>query len=701
MKIDRSFLKSKVARRIFILFILCAMLPISGLAVLSYVQVSKELKTQSMEQLYNSAKVHGLGVYEKFMLLETNLNILSQALKDSRIKSVPLNVETIIGVSALKRFTALAVLEPTKNTNLLYGKFDTGFSPDLLSDASKKQTEKTSVFFRHNLDTAANVYMAVRMNPDTAPPEYLVGQVNIASLWGIGYENSLPPMTDICIVTQFRKTLVTSFFTPDTLLNKILIKNDGRKSNFFAYDEDGHTYFVTFRPVFLQSGFDGPNISIILRRAEEEIMRPIADFKKIFPLVVLLSVWIVLLLSLSFIRKSLNPLEELKKGISRIAKKDFKSQVTVKSNDEFEDLADSFNQMSRQLNRHFEAVTTRSQIDRAVLSSLSVKQIVNTALKRMYLFFDCDSISISIAMDKKPTTYHGYILTDINVRKTQEEFFNITPDDQKMLTAKQISVTANLEKENPTYLAPAAMQEMVRFLTLPLFFDDALKGTIAMGFRTAKDHSKEELDQARQIADQVAVALHNSSLVDALKKLNLGTLEALARTVDAKSEWTAGHSERVTELSVKIAEVMGLDKKEVEILKRAAYLHDIGKIGISLAILDKPGRLTDEEYTAIKDHPSIGAKILEPIEAYSDVISMVEQHHEKYNGKGYPKGLKGEEISLGGRIMAVADVYDAVASDRPYRQGWIEDKAINLITSESGEHFDPQVVDAFLTVMSE
>lgn len=700
MKLDKSFLKSKVARRIFLLFILCALVPISALTVISYFQVSKELKTQSMDQLYNSATVHGLSISERFLLLETNLNILSTVLKTPNRRPEAINVEEIIGTEMLKRFTAMALIKKTGEINPFHGELE-GFSIELLNRSVKPNIGKTSLIFKDNKDLPSIVYMVLPLNTDNPEPDHLVGQIEIAHLWGIGHENSLPPMTGLCIITQFRKILVSSFIVPDTVLNKVFIKNDGKRSNFFHYTDQSQGYYVSYRSMFIQSRFDTPGISIVLRRAEAVVMRPIANFKKIFPLVVLLSIWIVLLLSISFIRKSLDPLEQLKKGTLRVAQRDFKSQVMVKSKDEFEELADSFNLMSRQLDRHFDAVTTRSEIDRAVLSSLSVKKIVNTALKRMYLFFSCDSISINIAMDKKPTTYHGYILTNIRVRKTQEEFFNMSLDDQLVLKENKTCVMADLTKESPSYLAQAAMKDMNSFLVLPLFFDGGLKGTVALGFKKSKDHSDEDLDQVRQIADQLAVALSNSSLVDALEKLNLGTLEALARTVDAKSTWTAGHSERVTNLSVKIARVLGLNEKQIESIKRGAYLHDIGKIGVPLSILDKPGRLSEEEYETIKDHPEIGARILEPIEAYADVIPMVLQHHEKFNGTGYPHGVAGEEISLGGRIMAVADVYDAVASDRPYRQGWIEEKAIQMIKGEAGKHFDPKVVDAFLTVISE
>jgi putative nucleotidyltransferase with HDIG domain len=145
---------------------------------------------------------------------------------------------------------------------------------------------------------------------------------------------------------------------------------------------------------------------------------------------------------------------------------------------------------------------------------------------------------------------------------------------------------------------------------------------------------------------------------------------------------------------------MGWADRQVETLFRGGLLHDIGKIGIPLAILDKPGKLTDEEYAKVKDHSAIGAKILEPIKAYADIIPMVIQHHERYDGKGYPSGLAGQAIDINARILAVADVYDALISSRPYRQGWIEDKVITLLKNEAGRQFDPQVVEAFLGILA-
>ncbi len=186
-----------------------------------------------------------------------------------------------------------------------------------------------------------------------------------------------------------------------------------------------------------------------------------------------------------------------------------------------------------------------------------------------------------------------------------------------------------------------------------------------------------------------------------LDKLNWGTLTALARAIDAKSPWTAGHSERVTELALKIGRVMGLSQGELKNLHRAGLLHDIGKIATPLNILDKPGSLTAEERRIICEHPKQGMRILEPIEDYAEVVHVAMQHHEWFDGNGYPDHLAGEEITLGGRILAVTDVFDALTSERPYRTGMPLDRAIQIIKEGIGTQFDPRVVEAFLEVVGD
>ena len=152
-------------------------------------------------------------------------------------------------------------------------------------------------------------------------------------------------------------------------------------------------------------------------------------------------------------------------------------------------------------------------------------------------------------------------------------------------------------------------------------------------------------------------------------------------------------------MALKIGHALELTREELDNLYRAGLLHDIGKIGTPAEIIDKTDKLTDEEYRIIREHPSIGERILEPIEAYAEIVPMVKQHHEWFNGKGYPDGLAGEEIDLGARIMAVADVYDALCSERPYRAAIDPDQAIEILKEKSGSHLDPMVANALFKVL--
>jgi len=184
-----------------------------------------------------------------------------------------------------------------------------------------------------------------------------------------------------------------------------------------------------------------------------------------------------------------------------------------------------------------------------------------------------------------------------------------------------------------------------------------------------------------------------------LKGLYDGLIHAFANAIDAKSKWTKGHSERVTHYAVAIAKEMGLSEKDIETLRIAALLHDVGKIGTYDVILDKPGRLNDEELELIKMHPVKGEEILRPIKQLQDILPIIRHHHERIDGKGYPDGLKGEKIPLLPRVIAVADSFDSMTSDRPYRPAPSREYAISELKKYSGIQFDPQAVEAFLRIL--
>jgi putative nucleotidyltransferase with HDIG domain len=188
--------------------------------------------------------------------------------------------------------------------------------------------------------------------------------------------------------------------------------------------------------------------------------------------------------------------------------------------------------------------------------------------------------------------------------------------------------------------------------------------------------------------------------VEALEQLDLGTLTALARAIDAKSAWTGGHSERVTNLALKMGHAIGLPAGDLQIMHRGGLLHDIGKIGTPPAILDKPGKLEPGEMQIMQDHVKIGVRILEPIPCFREALPIVAQHHEWFDGSGYPAGLAGENISVHARILAVADCYDAIVSDRPYRKGLPKQQALEILTKRAGTQFDPMVIEVFTRMIA-
>jgi putative nucleotidyltransferase with HDIG domain len=201
---------------------------------------------------------------------------------------------------------------------------------------------------------------------------------------------------------------------------------------------------------------------------------------------------------------------------------------------------------------------------------------------------------------------------------------------------------------------------------------------------------------AQSFNDMVkSVSRSKQDLMDAYEK----TIEGWARATDLRDHETEGHSRRVTELAVALAASMGFSGQDLVHLRRGALLHDIGKIAISDAILHKPGPLTDAERNEMKKHPLYARQFMEQIEFLKPALQIPYYHHEKWDGSGYPEGLKGEQIPLGARVFAIVDVWDALTSDRPYRDALSFDDTLKHILKESGTHFDPQVVEAFKKMM--
>lgn len=245
-------------------------------------------------------------------------------------------------------------------------------------------------------------------------------------------------------------------------------------------------------------------------------------------------------------------------------------------------------------------------------------------------------------------------------------------------------------KSDEVYFKTKHAFELIKFI---LNNSRALKGIEERNISL----QKQNLLLARRIEESTK---NLTRLYEDLKETYMRTIKTLAHAIDARDHYTHSHSDNVTRYSEMIARAMNVDMNYVEDIKDACQLHDLGKIGVHDNILSKPGTLSAEEFAEIKLHSQKGAQILEPLKFLDNVINIVRHHHERWDGQGYPAGLKGEQIPLGARIMAVADSYDAMVSPRPYRRvGLSVREAIEEIKKNSGTQFDPAVVEAFLKVV--
>jgi len=238
------------------------------------------------------------------------------------------------------------------------------------------------------------------------------------------------------------------------------------------------------------------------------------------------------------------------------------------------------------------------------------------------------------------------------------------------------------------------------FVSVPLKVQNKVIGVLNVNNKESKQKFDEkDLRLLTILADQSAMTIENAELYRHMQDTYLGTIQTLARAIDAKDPYTKGHSDRVTRYAVEIAREMKLSESIIRNIEYAALIHDIGKIGIQEAILTKKGKLSGTEYEVVKMHPLIGESIITPVKFLNGIAPLILYHHESFNGKGYLEGLRGEGIPLGARIISVADSFDAMTSDRPYRKALTKEEARRELEKYSGKNFDPEVVKAFFRVL--
>lgn len=349
-------------------------------------------------------------------------------------------------------------------------------------------------------------------------------------------------------------------------------------------------------------------------------------------------------------------------------------------------------------------------IDRAITASLDVNLTLTILLDQVLTQLGVDAAAV-LLLDPQTLSLRAAAGRGFRTNAHKQTHLRLGEGyaGQAALERRMIK-SANLREARDEFVRAALLhhEDFIAYYGVPLIAKGQVQGVLELFHRAPLNPTADWFDFLEMLARQAAISIDNATLFDRLQRSNLEltlaydtTLEGWSRALDLRDKETEGHTQRVTELTVRLARALGLSEADVVQVRRGALLHDIGKMGIPDAILLKPGKLTDEEWVIMRQHPTYAYEMLFPITYLRPALDIPYCHHEKWDGTGYPRGLKGEQIPLAARIFAVVDVWDALRSDRPYRKGWSDTQVCDHIRSLAGTHFDPQVVETFLRMMEE
>jgi PAS domain S-box-containing protein len=360
--------------------------------------------------------------------------------------------------------------------------------------------------------------------------------------------------------------------------------------------------------------------------------------------------------------------------------------------------------------RHLHQVQALRTIDAAIASSFDLKAILNIILYQIVTQLNVDAADILLL---NPHSYaleyfvgRGFVTTSI-----ERTHFLLGEGvvGQQIMERRTINIP-DLNTVLQTLLRADifSSEGFATYSASPLIAKGEVKGVLEVYNRKTCIRDSDWVDFLETLAGQVAIAIDNSQLFANLQRSNLelsmaydATIEGWSRAMDMRDSLTEGHTKRVTDIAILLARTMGMGESDLVHMRRGIMLHDMGKMGIPDTILLKPGPLTDEEWKVMHMHPQYAYEMLAPISYLRPALDIPGSHHEKWDGTGYPRGLKGEQIPLAARIFTVVDVYDALTSDRPYRKAWSKEKAIEYILEEKEKFFDPRVVDVFMSLKHE
>ncbi|MCK5306725.1 MAG: HD domain-containing protein [Candidatus Omnitrophica bacterium] len=405
-------------------------------------------------------------------------------------------------------------------------------------------------------------------------------------------------------------------------------------------------------------------------------------------------------------RKIIISVVKLARDMQDVTQGNLSKKIKTSENDEVDMLAGYFNQITGELEKNIEDLKESKKVIQDVLLRISsamgsdkkIDSIMELTLETLNQALNASSGTIMILKEDKLKIMVSYgVISDIrgNISLKEEESIIVKAyKDQKTQNVSRADGAEQLVFEKETGFAYKSI------LCAPLMYKGGVLGVISMHDKKNGDSfSEDDVVLIENLAGQMAIAIENSRLNQDIERTYVETISTLALAVEAKDPYTRGHAKRVTDFVLRLADEFSLDKDVKDVLRDAALLHDIGKIGVKDEILLKPGSLTPEERRHMQLHPIIGENILRPIHSLNKIAYLVRHHHERVDGGGYPDELTKEYLSLSLKILTVSDAYDAMTSDRPYRKAMTKDEACQELKRCRGTYFDSKVVDVFLKML--
>lgn len=657
MKLEFTLLRTRVARRMLLLFLVCAVVPVLTLASITYPVVMGRLETGARERLRDDSKVAG-------MLILARLEQLT-----GMLRTIPLATAGDGAREGESPFVGVATEHADGRITVERGHSAPLPSLDSLQRA-RLATGKAVLLPGRTARVPGGSYLVVRGATDTG---------SYPRIWG--YFTLSGVLDGIELVPRGISYCVKDWRGPLTC-------NPGNDS-----PSGTGAQFTEQWTVFLKHAYGAPAWQITVSQPRSDALAPLAEFRRSFLLGLLVAIVLVFVLSHIQIRRRLTPLADLEEGTRRLSNGDFSSRVVIESDDEFRSLGAAFNQMANDLERQFITLSVLHRIDRAALQDHSVAAVVVAMLRGAPGLLGTDRVALATAASEDSglwrldvATHHETSVRLADVQLSTGELADLAKAGDHIVVAEG--------EGRPEYCGSLDEQDGQQLVIFPVMGSDGPMGALIACLPREVDRYRQRLATGRQLADQLALGLSNVSLLEALDSMSLGALTALARTIDASSHWTGGHSERVTQYALRMAMELDFSAPDLLRLRQGGLLHDIGKIGIPSTILDKPGPLTDAERTVMQSHPEVGARIVSSVRAFRPLVPLVLSHHEFLDGSGYPAGLRGDAIPDLVRVLTVADVFDAMTSNRPYRDGLPPESALAILVAGAGTKFDARAVAA-------